>query len=83
VSRYTILIPAGAPGWAQQLQAAFNSTLTRIEVDMRPKYLALAELPTDGSERLAIVTDEAGGEVLAFLDTAGAWRRCTDRAVVS
>lgn len=83
MSRYTIVIPGDAPPWAQQMQAAFNGVLARIEADMRPKYRVLAELPADGSERLAIVTDEAGGEVLAFFDGAGVWRRSTDRAVVS
>ena len=61
----------------------FNGVLARIAADMRPPYLPKAQLPTDGSIRLAIVTDEAGGEVLAFFDSAGAWRRVTDRATVS
>lgn len=81
--RYQILVPSDAPLWARQLQAAFNDVLTRIEADMKPRRIAVAQLPTDGSERIAIVTDEVGGEVLAFFDSAGAWRRSTDRAVVS
>ena len=32
---------------------------------------------------MVVVKDEAGGEVLAWLDSAGDWRRVTDRAVVS
>jgi hypothetical protein len=81
--RYQVVIPSDAPIWAQQLQASFNSVFQRIYLDMRPPFLTVATLPTDGSIRLAIVTDEAGGEVLAFLDSAGAWRRVTDRNVVS
>lgn len=83
MARYSIIIPADAPIWARQLQASFNNALIQIEIDMLPPYLRKAALPTDGSRRLAIVTDEAGGEVLAFFDSAGAWRRVTDRAVVS
>lgn len=33
--------------------------------------------------RLAFVTDETGGYVLAFRDASNVWRRCTDRAVCS
>lgn len=81
--RYAVIIPADAPAWAQQLQVSFNSAFARISLDMSPPRLAKAALPTDDSIRLAIVTDEVGGEVLAFLDSAGAWRRVTDRNVVS
>lgn len=81
--RYAIVIPTDAPLWAQQIQAQINNALNRISLDTKPKRLALAELPTDDSIRLAIVTNEAGGEVLAFLDSALVWRRVTDRAIVS
>lgn len=83
MSRYQIIVPGDAPAWAQQMQAQFNGVLARIDSDMRPKFLLKTQLPMDGSLRLAIVTDEVGGEVLAFLDSAGAWRRVTDRAVVA
>jgi hypothetical protein len=83
LSRYNLVLGADAPPWAQALQADLNNILLRIRADMRPKYIAKANLPTDGSERLAIVTDEAGGEVLAFFTTATEWRRVTDRAIVS
>lgn len=83
MSRYALIVPADAPLWAQQLQTQFNDMLGRIRADLKPKYLAKANLPRDGSERLAIVTDEAGGEVLAFFTSALEWRRVTDRAVVS
>lgn len=81
--RYQVTISSDAPLWARQLQAIFNDILTRIEADMKPRRIPKAQLPTDGSERLAIVPDDVGGEVLAFFDSAGAWRRVTDRAVVS
>ena len=83
MSRYSIIIPTAAPPWAAQMQAQFNDALIRIQRDMKPKRFAKLQLPTDGSETVGIVTDEAGGEVLAFLDSAGQWRRSTDRAVVS
>lgn len=83
MSRYGIIIPSDAPVWAQRLQAQLSNVLRRIATDMRPKLRAKATLPADGSERLAIVTDEAGGEVLAYLGSDGQWRRVTDNAVVS
>ena len=83
MSRYRVIVPSDAPPWALQMQAQFNDVLGRIERDAKPKYLLKADLPTDGSIRLAIVTDEVSGEVLAFLDSANAWRRATDRLVVS
>jgi len=44
----------------------------------------VATLPSGaGKTTIVLVTDEAGGEVLAFNDSTGAWRRLTDRAVVS
>lgn len=83
MSRYAVVFPAGAPLWAQQMQAQFNDVLNRIPADLKPKFYTVAALPRDGSERLAIVTNEVGGEVLAFFTSASEWRRVTDRAVVS
>ncbi len=83
MSRYQIVVPSDAPLWAQQMQVQFNDVLARIGHDAKPKYFSKTDLPTDGSIRLAIVTNEVGGEVLAFLDSVGAWRRVTDRTVVS
>lgn len=83
MSLYSITIPSDAPLWARQLQVSLNSVLNRVEADMKPKRLRKADLPTDGSERIAIVIDEIGGEVLASFDSTGIWRRATDRAVVS
>lgn len=48
------------------------------------KSYTVATLPTTNEAGHAIfVTDETGGSVIAFSDEAGAWRRCTDRAIVS
>lgn len=77
-ARYTFIGSGDAA-----LSAELNSLLTRIEADMKPPYYAKASLPTDGSIRTAIVTDEAGGEVMAFFTSSNQWRRVTDRAVVS
>jgi len=81
-SRYNLVIDASAPPWAQQMQVDINRTLLAIQLDMKPKRIAKVDLPVDGSERLAIVTDEVGGAVLAFFDDTD-WRRVTDRAVVA
>lgn len=76
--RYSVINPADP-----MLAVELNSILSRIEADMKPQYLTKANLPTDGSIRTAIVTDEVGGEVLAFFTSTNQWRRVTDRAVVS
>lgn len=48
-----------------------------------PSY-TVAGLPTAvGGGQLVLVSNETGGAVLAFSDGAGAWRRVTDRVVVS
>lgn len=77
MARYPVL------GGDPLLSAELNLLLARIEADMQTPYYAKASLPTDGSVRTAIVTDEVGGEVLAFFTSAGQWLRVTDRAVVS
>jgi hypothetical protein len=82
VSRYTIVVPSDAPEWAQRLETDLNRALSLIRLDLKPKRFAKVDLPTDDSERLAIVTDEAGGTVLAFFD-GSQWRRVQDLAVVS
>lgn len=80
--RYRLIFPGDAPVWAKQLEAQINNIFIRMTRDMRPKRYAVADLPDDDSERLAIVTDETGGVTLAFYDGAD-WRRVQDRAVVS
>jgi hypothetical protein len=82
MSRYSIVIDAGAPPWAQRLVVGLNDILSRIAFNQNPKRFLKADLPTDDSIRLAIVTDEVGGATLAFFDGA-AWRRVQDRAIVT
>jgi hypothetical protein len=82
VSRYEVIIGSDAPPWAERLQVDFNRVFTAIANDLATKTLVKASLPTDGSQTLAIVSDEVGGSVLAFFDGVS-WRRVTDRAVVS
>lgn len=82
MSRYNVVIPSDAPPWAQRLQADFNRVFSQLESDLRTPTLAKADLPTDGTRTTAIVSDEAGGTVLAFYDGA-AWRRVTDRAIIT
>jgi len=48
------------------------------------KSYTVSNLPTTNEAgHLIYVTDEAGGEVPAYSDSAGQWRRVTDRNVVS
>lgn len=52
---------------------------------LRPKSYTVASLPaaaTAGAGAIAFVSNESGGAVLAFSD-GSAWRRVTDRAIVS
>lgn len=81
------------------MKVIFNALLSYFDRDGRPTMAGqqlfqrltqgpmldaytVAELPAPEAGRLALVTDEAGGAVMAFADGA-AWRRVTDRAVVS
>lgn len=48
------------------------------------KDYTVATLPTTNEAgHLIYVTDESGGEVPAFSDSAGRWRRVTDRNIVT
>lgn len=72
------------PGWPQQLQADLNKIFALLSAaDNRPPRYVKANLPKDDSIRLAIVTDEVGGETLAFFTSTNVWKRVTDNAVVS
>lgn len=81
-NRYSTVIDGSAPPWAQRFATDIQRALTQIATDHKPKTFALADLPLDGSEGLAVVSDEAGGITLAFFDGT-AWRRVQDRNVVS
>lgn len=80
-----IPVAAEAPAWAHEL--ARRVELEIQEQGQQPVALPsynLADLPDSGRfrNRWIYVADEGGGAVPAFSDGA-AWRRCTDRAVVS
>lgn len=65
----------------RQIEAEFAN---RAALPVKMPVYAVANLPDAGrfKDCWIKVPDEAGGDVAAFSDGA-AWRRCTDRAVVS
>ncbi|WP_207483131.1 hypothetical protein [Arenibaculum pallidiluteum] len=78
---------AGAPGWAQRFAAEVNAEMEDLRRRRGPVRLpgyAKADLPAAGANPncFIYVTDAAGGAVPAFSDGA-AWRRVTDRTVIS
>jgi hypothetical protein len=81
-SRYGVTIDGSAPLWAQRMATDLQRVLTQISTDLKPKTFAKADLPYDGSEVLAIVSDEAGGPTLAFFEGTD-WRRVQDINLVS
>jgi|TARA_R110002020_G_scaffold9774_2_gene38225 hypothetical protein len=87
-----LIVPAEAPDWladfAQQIETEIEINTRQIAI---PVYtvstLPSATLSYSGNTTLGyskwiFVTDETGGAVPAFTDGA-AWRRCTDRTIVS
>lgn len=77
------IIPTSAtnlPAWVRLAANALNNLITSNPV---LKSYTVATLPSGEAGMLIYVTDETGGEIPAFCDSAGAWRRVTDRAVVS
>lgn len=82
LDRFRVVIPGDAPPWAQALEAELNAALVKVARAINPPFFTVAQLPTNGSIRLAIATDEAGGAVLVFFDGTN-WRRVTDRAIAS
>jgi hypothetical protein len=69
-----------------QTLVGFKTWITRITAFINrptlPSY-TVAKMPTDGrAGQMIYVTDAAGGAVPAFSDGT-AWRRVTDRAVVT
>lgn len=73
--------PAWLPAFAASIVAAFKATMA---APFRLWRVAVADLPDPAAHEggLIFVPDESGGAVPAFSDGA-AWRRVTDRAVVS
>lgn len=84
----SVVVDGSAPDWAHELGRDINSALRGLPVMVNgmlalPVY-TVATLPTPSRAGLLVyVSNEAGGEVMAVSDSAGAWRRQTDRAVVS
>ncbi|MEQ8510088.1 MAG: hypothetical protein RIF37_00580 [Rhodospirillaceae bacterium] len=80
-----IPIAADAPVWAHDFARRVETEIDAqiIQPAYLPDYLK-SDLPDAGRYRyrMIFVRDDTDGAVPAFSDGA-AWRRCTDRAVVS
>lgn len=81
-----VTVPRDAPVWAQQLADDVTREL-RARARGFPVVLAAfpkADLPDAARwiDGWIVVTDDVGGRVPAFSDGA-AWRRATDRAIIS
>jgi hypothetical protein len=78
----TVVLADGAGNKRMTIDSSGHS---RFEGIVQPKSYTVAGLPaaaTAGAGAIAYVSNESGGAVLAFSD-GSAWRRVTDRAVVS
>lgn len=73
------MVSGDAPGWAHALARQISTALSSRRV---PTFSVANLPPATPSGQVIYVPDEAGGSVLAFSDGA-AWRRSTDRNVVS
>lgn len=73
--------------WTRELSRQVETYINRLSIDIqlgRVRSYTVDDLPNaEGPCRIIRVTDESGGEVLAFNDSDGTWRRVTDRAQVS
>lgn len=82
---WRIKVSADGAAWQDAIEVDAASGRSRfLQPVIFPSY-TIAGLPSaaaSGAGATVFVTDEAGGAVLAFSDGA-AWRRVTDRAVVS
>lgn len=65
-----------------QVRAAGETTLGPLLPSYTVAQLAISPLPAGNTGRMVYVSNESGGAVPAFSDGA-AWRRVTDRAVIS
>jgi hypothetical protein len=70
-------LPLTERQWTKYLQECI------VFPDQAKEYTVaqLADVPRQ--TRIAFVTNETGGYVLAFRDASDVWRRCTDRAICS
>ena len=70
--------------WRTIVEAFSLSVETDSQLLFQAKTYTVAGLPSAATypRGIAYVSNESGGAVLAFSD-GSAWRRCTDRAVVS
>lgn len=79
--------PADLRQWADVLGREVEAFLNRLAIDVqlgRMRTYEVDALPdASGIRRMIVVSDETGGEVAAFNDGDGNWRRVTDRAIVS
>lgn len=72
MSRYQITLSGTSPE-LQELATQVNAVLARIAVDLKPPRFVRNKLPTDGSVRIAIVTDDSPPS-LNFWDDA-TWQK--------
>lgn len=79
--RFRVVISGEAPAWGQHLATDINGVLSRIAVALRPKRLNTTSLPTDDSERIAIVPDATTGK-LQYYDGA-AWTAAQNYSAVT
>lgn len=56
--KYQVTINGTSPEM-QDLSTQINGAFTQIRTDMKTPQFVRADLPTDGSERVAIVTDDS------------------------
>lgn len=80
-----VSVPQSAPAWARQLADDLTRELVRVNAfPVKLPPFAKADLPDPGRwvDCSIIVSDDVGGRVPAFSDGT-AWRRYTDRNVIS
>lgn len=81
MTRSVVAIDSSAPGWARHFETDINRVFAQIERIARPRFFLTADLPLDGSETVAIVTDDGPDVSLGFFDGTN-WRRSTDRGII-
>ena len=72
--------PAIVPSDFREWYRFFQECL--VEANTVKEYTVSTLPSASGTRRLAFVSNETGGYVLAFSDGTN-WRRCTDRAIVA